>query len=59
MPRPQPSIEADAHGIEVHGTPLASVLAVIEAAGGAVVDVSPDVWAGPQWLSAHITVRKR
>lgn len=59
MPSPHPSVAADAHGIEVHGTPLAAMLAVIEAAGGAVVDVSPDVWAGPQWLSAHAVVRKR
>jgi SAM-dependent methyltransferase len=45
-------------GIEVHGTPLAEVEAVVREAGGALVDVGLDGWAGYEWVSAHCTVRK-
>jgi SAM-dependent methyltransferase len=57
-PSPQPPTTADAHGIEVHGTPLADVAATLATAGGTIVDVALDTWAGPQWLSAHVVVRK-
>ena len=58
MPQPQPPITADPHGIEVHGTALVDVVAVLEGAGGTILDVAPDVWAGPQWLSTHFVVRR-
>lgn len=44
--------------IEIHGTPVPRVVDVVREAGGAVLDVAEDVWAGPLWLSAHYTVRK-
>lgn len=44
--------------IEIHGTPIEEVVATVRVHGGAVIDVTEDVWAGPSWLSAHYTVRK-
>jgi hypothetical protein len=45
--------------MEVHGVPMAIVFEVVEAAGGEVLDVGENRWAGPQWLRAHYTVRRR
>ena len=58
-PEPKPEVAADAHGTELRGTVLAEVVAVLEGAGGEILDVAPDVWAGPQWLSTHFVVRRR
>lgn len=57
-PSPSPPTAADAHGIEVHGTPLRVVATTLHDAGAALVDVSLDAWAGRQWLSAHVVARK-
>lgn len=45
--------------IEVYGTPLEEVTAIVTGAGGEVVEVGLDGWAGHVWVSAHLTVRKR
>jgi SAM-dependent methyltransferase len=44
--------------IEVYHVPTAEVVDVVHEAGGEVIDVAEDVWAGPDFLSAHYTVRK-
>ncbi|MBK8098453.1 MAG: class I SAM-dependent methyltransferase [Planctomycetes bacterium] len=44
--------------IEVHGTAIQHVLEIVAAAGGRVVDVGEDDWAGPEWLSAHYLIHK-
>ncbi|MBX3463012.1 MAG: class I SAM-dependent methyltransferase [Planctomycetes bacterium] len=46
-------------GIEVHGMTLAALEAAVHGAGGAIVDLTTDGWAGYEWLSAHLVVRKR
>lgn len=44
--------------IEVYGTPVARVVEIVAGAGGRVVDVGEDDWAGPEWLSAHYVIHK-
>lgn len=45
--------------IEVYGTPLPDAIANLERAGGDVLDVTLDEWAGHAWISAHFVVRRR
>ena len=50
---------SDEAEIEVYGVSVDEVVAVVSEAGGELVDVTEDDWAGPDWLSAHYTVYKR
>lgn len=63
VPPPQPRFPDASRrhesSIEVHGTPLQDVAAVVAAGGGDMVQLGLDAWAGHEWISAHITVRKR
>lgn len=60
-PRPGFQEPNKKHGglIEVYGTPTAEIEGVLRQAGGDVIEVSLDNWAGIEWVSAHFTVRKR
>ncbi len=60
-PRPPFQRPDKQHGglIEVHGTTLSEVDAVVREGGGRFLDVGLDGWAGHEWVSAHFTVQKR
>ncbi|MEC7584318.1 MAG: methyltransferase domain-containing protein [Planctomycetota bacterium] len=45
--------------IEIYGVPIHEVCATVDQAGGEVIDVGTDNWAGLGWLSSHYTVYKR
>ncbi len=62
LPPPPPPVLAAPDGnelIEVYGTKIEDLYATITGAGGEVVDLALDAWAGYEWVSCHCTVRKK
>ncbi len=61
-PRVSDEVRGPAHAdeaeIEVHGIAVPAMVEIVRQNGGIVLDVAEDNWAGPDWLSAHYTVRK-
>lgn len=62
-PPPRPAYQDPARVldslIEVHGTPMAEIDAILRTGGAELLDVGLDGWAGYEWVSAHFVVRKR